>query len=203
MELVANQLQCSKGGRLLFRNLSFRVVAGQLCCIQGDNGSGKSTLLRILAGFGHFDKGQIQFNDTPVQQQWATYRAQIGYLGHKPGIHGALSPLENLALSAALAEKSWDPQQGKAILDALSLLPFAKLPCSCLSQGQQRKVALSMLILKAPPLWILDEPFTALDKQSVAVFHHYISDHRAQSGLVICATHSQASLLNPDHQVML
>lgn len=188
MELAVTQLQCHKGNSEIFSNLTFSVKARELLLLQGANGSGKSTLLRLLAGLATPSKGNIYFDRKRITDQLSVYRSQIGYIGHQAGIHLSLTPAENWALAAAM-ERPEHRHDCQELIEDFELAAFFNKPCQFLSAGQRRKVALGMLILKDKPIWLLDEPLTALDSSSMTVFSKYLAKHLALGGMGIMATH--------------
>ncbi len=191
MKLEAKQLSLSRGNRPLFRNLNISLMAGELVFIEGPNGAGKSSLLKLLAGLFIPDKGHISWEN----RRQTTLSEDIAYLGHKDGLRKALTPIENIDYQLSLANVVVASNKIAEILDTLALGSMQHLQCSKLSAGQKRKVALAALFLKNKPLWILDEPFTALDAVSTALCQGLLAQHLAQGGMVVMASH------NPLHQV--
>lgn len=181
MEMEAKQLSCTKGGKVLFRNLSFSLISGQLILIQGENGAGKSTLLRLLAGLTTADKGKILYHADP--------QTKIGYIGHQNALHPTLTVLENIHFLLALSESVEDKSALSYHLEGLGLAAYTDKPCDQLSQGQRRKVALCALLVKNRPLWLLDEPLTALDDRSIQWFQQAMQKHLDQGGAAIMASH--------------
>jgi len=173
---------------MLFEHLELQVTAGDMLQISGPNGSGKTSLLRLLAGLMQPTQGQILLNGQPLAEQGAELARSLVWIGHAAGIKDLLTPEENLTWLCALHR----PASREAIwraLEAVGLRGFEDVPCHTLSAGQQRRVALARLYLNSPPLWILDEPFTALDKQGVAQLEAHLARHCEQGGMVVLTTH--------------
>ncbi|HTR01262.1 MAG TPA: cytochrome c biogenesis heme-transporting ATPase CcmA [Candidatus Acidoferrum sp.] len=187
MLTVAN-LGCERDERVLFERLSFTVTAGTLLQIQGANGSGKTTLLRILAGLNHDYTGELQWQGKPCRQVEFDYRQALFYLGHAPSVNRTLTPLQNLRWFCALRGFADDAAIHYA-LNELGLRGYADIPCYQMSAGQQRRVSLARLALTSAPLWIMDEPFTALDRKGVAELEQRIDRHVTGGGAVVLTTH--------------
>ena len=186
--LVANALCCERDQRVLFEQLDMQVHAGDLLQICGPNGSGKTSLLRILAGLLTPAAGEVLLAGQPLHKQRAQLAQRLLWIGHASGIKGLLSAEENLAWLCAWRQ----PASREALWAALAVVGlrgFEDVPCHSLSAGQQRRVALARLYLEPPPLWILDEPFTALDKTGVLQLERHLVAHCAQGGTVIFTTH--------------
>ena len=192
--LHVDELACRRGERLLFCGLSFQLPSETLLHVRGRNGSGKTTLLRALCGLLRPDTGNIRWRGENVRDLAEDYNRDLLYFGHLNGIKADLTGLENLRIASTLDQ---DPVDEDAILAALArigLEGFEDLPTRMLSQGQKKRVALARLILSKAPLWILDEPFTALDVDAVDLLQQLISEQVAGGGSVILTTHQEVEL---------
>lgn len=180
---------------MLFRGVSFKLDAGALIHVAGANGSGKTSLLRIVCGLSVADGGEVRWRSELIRTLREAYWREIVYLGHAHALKDDLSPIENLHVACLLAGR---PATGDAARDALAafgLAVCAHLPVHSLSQGQKRRSALARLALSTRvPLWILDEPFSALDADAVRHVDQLIFDHITSGGGVIFTTHQEASI---------
>lgn len=186
--LEALNLSCARGDRTLFRELSFRLQPGELLHVTGRNGSGKTTLLRTLCGLTRPLDGAIRWNGADARALGDEYRAQIAYVGHLNGIHGDLTPPENLHRCAELVGGA-DGSRVTAALERVALDEYHDFPAKILSQGQKRRLALARLLVLDRPLWVLDEPLSALDVDSVGVMTNILAERLRRGGMVILTSH--------------
>lgn len=192
--LEITNLACTRGDRQLFAGLNFSLEPGSLLYVEGRNGTGKSTLLRAICGLFLADSGKILWNGKATQSLAEDYTKEVAYLGHHNGIKDDLTGLENLRISTILDGNDVTENQIWDALKKMGLKGFEDLPTKVLSQGQKRRVALSRLLLNSSKLWILDEPFTALDVAAVDLLQSVISDHINNGGMVILTTHQEVAL---------
>lgn len=190
--LEAVELTCERDMRVLFERLDFALHPGQMLQIAGPNGSGKTSLLRLIAGLMQPAEGQILLRGQPLAEQRRELTREMLWIGHAAGIKGLLTPEENLTWLCALHEPVTKPMIWDA-LAAVGLRGFEDVASHTLSAGQQRRVALARLHLPAPSLWVLDEPFTALDKHGVAQLEAHLARHCEQGGMVVLTTHHTLS----------
>ena len=200
LELV--KLGCARDDRTLFRNLSVKLSPGELLQIEGANGSGKTTLLRVLAGLSGDYLGKIIWKDKKLSSVYADFRLSTFYFGHKPAVKAELTPVENIAWRASLRNEPYSQQQVLAALQQVSLNGYEDTPCGQLSAGQHRRVALADLFASQSSLWILDEPFTAIDFHGVAWLETLLASHVASGGMVIITSHQSLSKLSGSHRTL-
>ena len=187
--LEVKELACTRGEQLLFESVSFKLAGGELLQVQGPNGSGKTTLLRALCGFIQPTTGVVRWRDENISELGEEYLSKIIYLGHLNAIKDELNPLENLCISSELSGYPVSISTGMAVLKRMGLRGRETFPVKALSQGQRRRVALARLLLSNAPLWILDEPLTALDVGAVTLIQEMIEVHLGKRGMVIFTTH--------------
>lgn len=194
-DLAAEGLGCRRGERLVFSGLSFRLEPGGALVLTGRNGSGKSSLLRLVAGLLAPAEGRILWGGSPIAADLFGHRSRLHYVGHQDGLKPVMTPREMLAFWAAL--RGGRPRHLSAFdkaLAAFALLEIADWPCRWLSAGQRRRVALARLLTMPAPLWLLDEPASALDQDGQSRLEEAIAAHRAGGGMVILATHVPIAL---------
>jgi heme exporter protein A len=185
--LESRGIAAFRGDRLIFEDISFALAPGEAMILAGENGAGKTTLLRLLAGFVPRAAGQLLWNGADALDDLGAHGRRIAWLGHQDAVKPGLSVAENL--------DTWSRGTGDrlsarhAALDAMGLGEFAEVPGRMLSAGQRRRVAISRLLVADAPLWLLDEPTTALDVASISRLGAVLARHRAAGGMVIAATH--------------
>jgi heme exporter protein A len=192
--LTAQGLGCVRGDRLLFKNVGFRLKAGGLLHVRGENGSGKSSLLRMLCGLLPPEAGDVMWNGEDIRHHADTYRANLLYIGHLNALKDDLSAAENLIISSRLSGQGHEMNEVHAALQAVGLARCADLPVRNLSQGQKRRVSLARLWLSNASLWILDEPFAALDTAAIEIVSRRIGEHLATGGITILTTHQEVNI---------
>jgi len=192
--LEAADLQCVRGDRMLFDRVVFSVHPGELLHIRGANGSGKTTLLRMVCGLVQPAAGEIRWRGQNIGKLGDEYHRELLYLGHLPGIKAELTALENLQFACAVGGRSVETQFAVDALRKMGLKGREDLPSKVLSQGQQRRVALARLLVSKAPLWVLDEPFTALDVKAVAMLQDVLAEHIVAGGAVLLTTHQEFTL---------
>ncbi|MBJ3814967.1 cytochrome c biogenesis heme-transporting ATPase CcmA [Shimwellia pseudoproteus] len=189
--LRAHELRCLYDDRLLFSNLSLVINAGELVQISGANGSGKTSLLRILSGLSRPESGQVYWQEQPLAAVRDSFQRQVLWLGHKPGVKAALTADENLHFFYPRSRLA-DREQALA---AIGLAGYEDQPLDQLSAGQQRRVALARLWLSDARLWMLDEPFTALDSTGIETLTSLLEQHVLGGGSVLMTTHQPLRVL--------
>lgn len=197
------RLGCMRGERRLFSGVSFSLKPGGLIWLQGGNGSGKTTLLRTLCGLTHAMAGEVRWQGEPIHGAGEDFRRQLTYIGHANGLKEDLSAEENLLVAARLAGQPATREEVVGALHGIGLAGREHLPIKFLSQGQRRRAALARLRLAQPrPLWLLDEPFNALDGQAVAGMQHIMEHHLSQGGMIALTTHQEVAIQATDAQTL-
>jgi heme exporter protein A len=215
--LTAEKIACARGEKELFESLSFRVKAGQALAVEGANGAGKTSLLRMIAGFLAPVSGRIVIKTAERESDDAEERGKfIGWLGHQDGLKPQLTVAEQLDFFARLYHVPLRPSLARepatgtspasasragvadlaTILEQVGLVRQADLPCRYLSAGQRRRLALARLLASNRPLWLLDEPFAALDTSGQALVAHLMARHCGEGGIIVAASHEPLGLSN-------
>jgi heme exporter protein A len=187
--LTATGLACVRGERRLFSGIDLAVAPGEWLHLQGENGSGKTSLLRILVGLTPAAEGEIRWKGEPIRLLAEDYRRDMVYLGHHVAVKEDLTALENMQIAAALDGAELSERDALAALFRMGLKGREELPVRVLSQGQKRRVLLSRLLARKAALWVLDEPFTALDAKAVELLSGLIGEHVAAGGMAVLTSH--------------
>jgi heme exporter protein A len=190
--LSADALCLFRGDRCLFKDLQFALDASELLLIEGRNGSGKTSLLRGIAGMLEFEHGNVLWRGKAVRDDYQAFRNDLVWLAHKVGFKADLTLLANLRFEAGLRATSL--QKLDSVLERLDLQNLTELSFRALSAGQQRRVALARMLLADARLWMMDEPFTNLDRAGQALVVELIGEHLAGNGLCVLASHQGIEL---------
>ncbi|MBL1275031.1 MAG: cytochrome c biogenesis heme-transporting ATPase CcmA [Ectothiorhodospiraceae bacterium] len=192
--LEVRDLECVRGDHRLFTDLNFQLQGGELLRLRGSNGSGKTSLLRTLCGLLEPAEGNVFWNGENIRAQRDEFNAELLYLGHHNGIKSELTGFENLSISNTLRGETPSEDQIYNALGQIGLAGREDLPTQVLSQGQKRRVALARLLLSDAALWVLDEPFTALDVGAVALLASLIEGHLQKGHMVVYTTHQEVEM---------
>ena len=190
MILQGKALSCIRDDRVLFADLDFQLQAGQILLLEGENGSGKTSLLRILCGFREADAGEVRWGEEAIND--GSYYADMAYIGHLDGVKKELTVLENLKVCLALGIAGQ-----YSIAEALAkvqLQGYDDVLVQALSAGQKRRLSLARLLITHNVLWILDEPFTSLDRQGIALIESLMAEHCAKGGMIVLTSHHDITL---------
>jgi heme exporter protein A len=187
-ELLSGQDLCLfRGDRCLFKSLEFALNTGELLVIEGPNGCGKTSLLRGISGLLEFETGTIRWSGSAIRDIYQEFRADMVWLSHRVGCKADLNLVENLRFEAGL--RATDQTRLELVLDRLNLTNLTELPMRSLSAGQQRRVALARMLLAKARLWMMDEPFTNLDRAGQALVTELIAEHVHAGGASVVASH--------------
>ena len=189
--LTLSKLGCTKGGRLLFKDLDCTLQAGHWLYVTGANGVGKTSLLRMLCGLALVESGDILWNNVPIAAQRDSYRQDLCYLGHLNALQESMSVQENLLFTSALGGVALAEQEARSVLARFGLRGRSQQLVRHLSQGQKRRVALSRLALSPARLWVLDEPYVAMDEAGIQMLSELIASHLDRGGLAVLTSHQR------------
>ena len=194
--LEARGLSCIRDDRVLFEDLDFTLNNNQVLLLEGRNGSGKTSLLRIICGFREQDAGELLWCNRTIKD--GGFYAEMAYVGHLDGVKKELTVLENLRMSLALS------QAGKytidQALDKVHLAGYDDSLVQSLSAGQKRRLSLARLLITKKSLWVLDEPFTSIDKQGIKLIESLMHEHISNGGMIILTSHHDLVLHEADVQ---
>ena len=197
--LTVSNISCVRGHKPLFAPVSFSLQAGQALHLQGDNGIGKTSLLRIICGLSLADGGEVLWNGSSLNKQHPevveAFRATLCYMGHQQSLKDELTAIENLLFDAQIAGRSLSYDKAMGALQKMGLKTRAHLPLRVLSQGQKRRTALARLSVTDAKLWVLDEPFVALDTHSLNIVQETLANHVQQGGMLLYTSHQAVELL--------
>lgn len=195
MKLEARSLECRRGDRTLFSGLDVALDAGEALRLAGRNGSGKTSLLRMLCGLTQPEQGEVLWCGQNIRRHREEFNSALLYLGHAAAVKDELLAWENLAMSSAIGGRKLDEDEACDALELIGLGAALDLPARALSQGQRKRVALARLPLAQDrPLWVLDEPFTALDSAAVQALCETLDRHLSRGGMLIYTTHQEITL---------
>ena len=201
--LEVGQLAGIRGERRLFQNLDLTLRAGEVRWLRGRNGRGKTTLLRMLAGLSSPEQGEIRVLGQALRSSPVASRAHVGYIAHANALKDDLTAAEALTFLGALCGRTPSPPEVVEALKRLGIASRAGAAVRTLSQGQRRRVALARLALSGGPLvWLLDEPFDALDDRGIEVLNGLLAEHAAAGGAVLLTSHQALSLRDPAPSVL-
>ena len=190
-QLIIENLACQRGDKMLFHHLNLQIQAGDFMQIEGHNGIGKTSLLRIVAGLAVPLEGKVRWNSEEIFKQREAFNYDLLYLGHQSGIKPELNAWENLRFYQQISHCRQGDEILWNVLQTVGLLGREDIPAAQLSAGQQKRIALARLWLSEAPLWILDEPFNAIDKKGVAVLTTLFEQHAQRGGIVILTSHQE------------
>ena len=190
-QLIIENLACQRGDKVLFHHLNLQIQTGDFVQIEGHNGIGKTSLLRIVAGLAIPLEGKVRWNSEEIFKQREVFNYDLLYLGHQSGIKPELNAWENLCFYQQISHCHQGDEILWNVLQTVGLLGREDIPAAQLSAGQQKRIALARLWLSEAPLWILDEPFNAIDKKGVAVLTALFEQHAQRGGIVILTSHQE------------
>ena len=197
-----SKLGCNKGGRQLFSDVDCTLEAGRWLYVTGANGVGKTSLLRMVCGLSSIEYGDVLWNGQSIQAQHDAYRQDLCYLGHLNALQESMSVAENLTFTCALGGMAPSAAQTEQVLTRFGLRGRSRQLVRHLSQGQKRRVALSRLALSRARLWVLDEPYVAMDEAGVQMLADLIAKHLADGGLAVVTSHQRVPIGDIPAQIL-
>ena len=200
-QLSAENLTLFRGDRCLFRDVSFALESGEVLVLEGANGSGKTSLMKAIVGMLDLENGVVSWNGVAVNKQRQEFHGSLVWLAHRVGLKADLTLVENLRFESHLRAQS--DQDFDEVLDRLSISRLKRLPMRALSAGQQRRVALARMLLSKVPLWLMDEPFTNLDREGRALVMELVKEHLDKGGMCVMAAHQDVEIDAPVKKVIL
>ena len=200
-KLSANALTLIRGETCLFQDLGFALNPGELLLLEGQNGSGKTSLMRAIAGMLSLESGEIFWNGNDVSRQRQEFHGELVWIAHRTGLKGDLTLVENLRFEASLRPQS--DIDSATVYERLGISRLKTLPLRSLSAGQQRRVALARMLLADVPLWLMDEPFTNLDREGRKLVVELVEEHLANGGMCVMAAHQDVDIKATINRVVL
>ena len=194
--LKAHALSCVRGERELFADLNLQVHAGECLHVRGENGVGKTSLLRLLTGLSKPESGEILWKGQAITLDPSQYHRDLLFLGHRDALKDDLTALENIQMYAAIDDIALTQEQALSSLWRFGIRGREHLPVSCLSAGQKRRVLMARMATRQAKLWILDEPFNALDINAVQALQTLIAQHQERGGLIVLTSHQNIDIPN-------
>ena len=194
--LEARAITCVRGDRELFSRLDLQVSVGECLHIRGENGVGKTSLLRLLTGLASPESGEVLWNGVPIKKELSEYHSKLLFLGHRDALKEDLTALENLRMYAAIDGIDLTDVEAFSTLWRFGLKGREDLPVNCLSAGQKKRVLMARMLTRRAQVWILDEPFNALDTQAVRELQSLIGQHLEGNGLVVLTSHQPLAISN-------
>lgn len=192
--LEARAISCIRGERELFSGLHLQVFAGQCLHIRGENGVGKTSLLRLLTGLASPDSGEVLWNGHPIKKEASEYHSKLLFLGHRDALKEDLSAIENLRMYTAIDGIALSEQDAFSALWRFGLKGREDLPVNYLSAGQKKRVLMARMVTRRAQVWILDEPFNALDSHAAQELQGLIAEHLEGNGLVLLTSHQPLAI---------
>ncbi|MBH69117.1 MAG: heme ABC transporter ATP-binding protein CcmA [Rhodospirillaceae bacterium] len=202
-KFTGKNITAIRGGKVLLTNLGFEITGGNILILKGANGSGKSTLLRLMTGMMKPFDGHLNWNDTDISTEKLDHYNRLNYVGHLSGIKSELTAEENLRFWLELYNTEYDDDTILEALDAFNLSNERTLATKFLSSGQKRKLALTRLVARSSPLWLLDEPTVGLDEQGLNFLESMLEAHCESGGIAVIATHDEINIKQPPKQLRL
>ena len=194
LTLEARALACVRGEKRLFEGLNLKISSGECLHVRGENGVGKTSLLRLLTGLSKPEAGQVLWNQKSISKQADLYHRDLLFLGHRDALKEELTALENLQTYAELDGIALPAEKALAALWRFGLRGRENLPVNCLSAGQKRRVLMARMLTRQAKLWVLDEPFNALDVNAVAQLEELMTEHLASGGLLVLTSHQAVNI---------
>ena len=200
-KLTGDDLVLFRGDRCLFKNLSFALNPGELLILEGSNGSGKTSLMRAVVGMLELESGEIRWDGIPVRNNRYSFHGSLVWMAHRVGFKADLTLVENLRFESALRPAS--AKEMDSVLQRLSIERLTRLPLRALSAGQQRRVSLARMLLSDAPLWLMDEPFTNLDRDGRELVLTLVEEHVLAGGMCVMAAHQDVEIDAPTNVVRI